>query len=68
MNLIEIIAPSQSKRRKTNQTFEMSEDKSIFDNTNVGISFYAKEDRVESIKNLLEGLNGAAAIIEDDLV
>ena len=68
MNLIEIIEPSQSKRRKTNQTFEMSEDKSIFDNTNVGISFYAKEDRVESIKNLLEGLNGAAAIIEDDLV
>ena len=68
MNLIEIIAPSQSKRRKTNQTFEMSEDKSIFENTNVGISFYAKEDRVESIKNLLEGLNGAAAIIEDDLV
>lgn len=68
MNLIEILTPNQSKRRKTNQTFEMSEDKSIFDNTNVGSSFYAKEDRKESIKNLLEGLNGAAAIIEDDLV
>ena len=46
----------------------MSEDKSIFENTNVGTSFYAKEDRVQNLKHLLEALNGAAAIIEDDLV